>query len=260
MPAVPDAGAWLWRFGEHAPRPGGHARLICFPHAGGSASSYFALAQALPPGVETYAVQYPGRENRHREPTISDLAEMAERITTVVAALEGPPPVLFGHSMGALLAFEVARGLERTQRIPAVAVVVSARRAPGVRDRQDLPGDVTDEALIGELIRLGATDPERLRHEELRRPFLSSLRSDLKALRSYVGDRHATVGCRVVAFAGESDPTTSVDEVLAWRAHTSASFAFSSFEGGHFYVLRDPAAVGRELVRQCLSRLQPHER
>src|SRR4051794_9909349 len=116
---------WLRRF---HPAPQAAARLVCLPHAGGSASYYHPLSAALSPAVEAVAVQYPGRQDRRSEPLVDDLLVLADRLADALADEPGPL-ALFGHSMGAVLAFEVARRLEREGREIA-ALFVSGRRAP----------------------------------------------------------------------------------------------------------------------------------
>jgi pyochelin biosynthetic protein PchC len=140
------------------PRPEAGLRLVCLPHAGGAASSFRGWAEAVPPGVELVSVQYPGREDRIREEPWTDAVAMAGTLAGLLAA-DPRPLVLFGHSLGGTLAYEVARRLPR----PPVRLVVSARIAPTVPPAPVFRGE-TDEELAAELCRLGGTDARVLDH------------------------------------------------------------------------------------------------
>lgn len=125
MQAV-DPDLWIRRFHPAGPAS---ARLVCLPHAGGAASYYFSLSRALSPGVEVLAIQYPGRQERQLERRRETVAELADEITEVIRPLADQPLYLFGHSLGATVAFEVARRLEAAD-VKLAHMFVSARRAP----------------------------------------------------------------------------------------------------------------------------------
>ena len=154
---------WIHRYGDRSPC---RARLICFPYAGGSASYYFPLAGELAPDIEVLAVQYPGRHERRLEPCLTDLHELAEHIHGAVLHWLDRPVVLFGHSMGATLAFEVARRLRDRDGFVPARLFVSGRRAP-TRLRFDDFHKRDDAGLAAELRRSGGTDPVFLDDEAL---------------------------------------------------------------------------------------------
>ncbi|WP_212735632.1 thioesterase II family protein, partial [Herbidospora galbida] len=118
---------WLRRY--HA-SPSATAELVCFPHAGGAAAYWYPLSALLAPGVETLAVQYPGRQDRHREPPVTDLHALADRLAEVLGEPAARPRVFLGHSMGASLAYEVAARLEGREGAAPVRLILSGRRAP----------------------------------------------------------------------------------------------------------------------------------
>src|SRR5580693_3664644 len=123
---MPESGGrWVRHFHPSATAV---SRLICFPHAGGSASYYFPVSAALSPNIEVLAVQYPGRQDRRNEKNLEDIGELADRAFEAVVPWSKGPVALFGHSMGAIVAFEVARRLERNAGISLLALIVSGRR------------------------------------------------------------------------------------------------------------------------------------
>ncbi|MDT0612233.1 thioesterase II family protein [Streptomyces lancefieldiae] len=231
---------WIRRF-HPASKPAPHApeaaTLVCFAHAGGSATSFYGLSQALSERLDVVAVQYPGRQDRHREPAIEDLVELADRSTAALTEALGTerPLALFGHSMGACVAFEVARRLERQAGVTPTALFVSGHQAPSLyrADNLHLQGD---DALLRDIRALNGTAPHVLDDEDVVGLFLSSLRADYKAIGTYRAARSATVSCPVVALTGDADPKTTVEEARAWQDHTTGSFALRIFSGGHFFV------------------------
>ncbi|MEW2417703.1 alpha/beta fold hydrolase [Streptomyces sp. NPDC046866] len=244
---------WLRRYGDaHAGAP----RLVCFPHAGGSASFYFPVAQALAPGVDVLAVQYPGRQDRRGEPLIDSIAVLADRIFTELAALVSAEPdvplYLFGHSMGATVAFEVTRRLQDAALPGPVLLFASARRAPS-RTRADRVHTRDDDGLIQELRRLSGTDARVLGNEEIMRMAIPSIRNDYRAVETYRAEPGTRIDTPVCVLVGDSDPTTTLAEARAWEEHTSAGIELRVFPGGgHFYLADRPQEV-LDVLRERVS-------
>lgn len=238
-----DDNLWCRRF---HPAPDAAERLVCFPHAGGSASFYFPVAEALSPAVDVLAVQYPGRQDRRREPGIDSVGQLAERAFGALRPWADRPLTFFGHSMGALVAFEVARLFERQGGGP-VRLFVSGRRAPS-RHRDEQVHRRDDDGIVAELRALSGTDPRVLGDEEVLRMVLPAIRSDYRAVETYRSAPGASVRCPVTAIIGDDDPRTSVDEATAWRDHTSGSFGLEVLPGGHFYLVDRQADVLRMLT------------
>jgi surfactin synthase thioesterase subunit len=222
-------------FRMFGPATGGQP-LVCFPHAGGAASFFAPYARPLQPQLELMAAQYPGRQDRFAEPCVESIATLADIISDDLKNRLDRPAVLFGHSMGAVLAFEVACRLE------TAALVVSGRRAPSVAPREPVLWD-DDEWLRNELRTLGGTDPSVLQHPELAELVLPVLRSDAKALALHQPDPDAMTTAPITAFVGDDDPTTTIEDAMAWRTHTSGTFTLRTFPGDHFYLQGAPAAV-----------------
>ncbi|MFF7458864.1 thioesterase II family protein [Kitasatospora sp. NPDC008115] len=231
----------LW-FRRYHPAGRSRVRLVCFPHAGGSASFFFPVSAALSPGIDVLAVQYPGRQDRRTEPGIDDIPALAELIFRSTDVWGDGPLALFGHSMGATLAFEVARRIERELGVTPVRLFASGRRAPScTRDESVHSRD--DDGIVRELQLLSGTDARVLGDEELLRMVLPALRSDYRAIETYRCEGGASVACPVTVMTGDADPRTSMEEAGAWRDHTSGEFDLEVFPGGHFFLAAQQQAV-----------------
>lgn len=243
--AVPpaDAAVWLRRYHQSAP---GAPRLVCLPHAGGAASYFFRLSSDLSPEVEVIAVQYPGRQDRRAEPCVEDTVALAERLVPVVAPLADRPLALFGHSMGATVAFELARRLEHDHGVAVRSLVASARCAPG-RHRSHGIHALDDDQIVHELRRLSGTDGSVLVDDEMLALVLPTLRSDYKAAETYRYVPGADLTCPVVGMVGDLDPRVGVAELEAWADHTTGGFSLRVLPGGHFYLADHPEAFAAEL-------------
>lgn len=196
------------------------------------------MSAALPDDVELFAIQYPGRQDRLREPCVSDLMTLADRIAPRLHDLTGKEPfAFFGHSMGAAVAFETARRLESAGQLPEL-LFASGRRAPSVPDLAGRPllHKLSDEELAAEIGRLGILRAEVLEYPELLELALPSIRADCEAIETYVCAPGALLSCPVVALLGERDSWVSVEQARAWAAHTAADFDLMVFPGGHFYL------------------------
>ncbi|MFD9355171.1 thioesterase II family protein [Streptomyces sp. NPDC060031] len=232
---APDpAGArWIRRF--RAAEDAG-VRLLCLPHAGGAAGFYFPLSQALAPDVEVLAVQYPGRQDRHREPGIDDVRVLADGVVAaLLPLLDDRPLALFGHSMGATVGYEVARRLEHGAGVRPAVLFASGRRAPS-RHREEWAHLKDDAGLAEELRLLGGTDGELLADPDLLRMVLPAVRVDYRAIETYRHRAGPELGCPVAVLIGEDDPRVTLDEATDWRHHTSAGHTLDVFPGGHFYL------------------------
>lgn len=217
--------------------------MVVLPHAGGSATSYRPLAQLIGGGAEVWVVQYPARQDRYREPPARSMDELASSVTTaLLAADRDQSPLLFGHSMGALLAFEVALRLERSGR-GVHHLVVSGRGAPSVPFISDVAtGD--DDAVIAELIRLDGTDPLILAEPELLALALPVIRADYALVEGWTTQPGAQVACSITVCVGDRDPLLSPEDVARWQDHTSVRpVSVHTFTGGHFYLVEHVETV-----------------
>ncbi|MEU4252578.1 alpha/beta fold hydrolase [Amycolatopsis sp. NPDC026612] len=221
--------------------PDARVRLVCLPHAGGSASFFFPLAKALAPAVEVLAVQYPGRQDRRLEPPVDSIGGLTSRLLDVLRPFDDRPLALFGHSMGALIGYEVALRMAETGLPAPVHLFASGRRAPSRYRDDDLRG-VSDERLVAELRKLGGSDAAMLADPELLAMILPAIRSDYRAVETYRHEPGRRLDCPVTVFTGDRDPRVSVDEARAWAGHTTGPAELRVLPGGHFFLV-DQAAL-----------------
>ena len=245
MTGTPGDSPWCRIF---HPAPKAPVRLVCLPHAGGSAGFYFPLARALAPRAEVLAVQYPGRQDRRGEPAATDLESLADHIAEELLPRTDRPYALFGHSMGAVVAFEAARRLRAAGHGPA-ELFVSGRRAPSL-NRDNDPQPATDDEVIAEIRALNGTGDTLLEDPETLRMILPALRADYRALGRYRYRPGSPLDCPVTAFTGDRDPKAGVDEVRAWHAHTTAGFELHVLDGGHFFLVDRQAEMLRVLTER----------
>ncbi|MFF1716844.1 thioesterase II family protein [Streptomyces sp. NPDC058268] len=228
---------------------------MCFPHAGGSATYYHPLAQApqLMEGAEVLAVQYPGRQDRRKEPFVDSVPLLADHIAAALGPFTGRPLVFFGHSMGATIAYEVACRLGARQPASGPSwLIASGRRAPS-RFRLGTVHRRTDAEIVEELRRVGGTDPAFLDDRELLATIIPVIRNDYRAIEGYRWTPSPPLTCPITALVGNQDPQTTRDEAAAWEQHTSGAFELREFAGGHFYL-----DFHRRGVADCLSQVLEH--
>ncbi|MGW7363961.1 thioesterase II family protein [Streptomyces sp. NPDC054841] len=242
-----DAGPWFRRYSRTA-RP--RLRLVCFPHAGGNAQLFHGWAGLLPADVELLAVRYPGRQDRLAEPCAATMDELAGPVTEALAPHLGLPLVLFGHSMGSSVAYEVAARLEAQHAVSPARLLVSGRAAPHHAKRTGLH-DADDDALIAGIRALGDLGSEAFDIPELRELLLPPLRADYRLIESYRPSRPVPVRSPITAYVGTEDHGCVREHVLAWaELTTSGDFSLRAFEGDHFYLVPREAELLADVARR----------
>ncbi|WP_221359027.1 thioesterase II family protein [Streptomyces beigongshangae] len=237
---------------SYHPAPAAPTRLVCFPHAGGSATFYHPVSRALSPEIDVVAVQYPGRQDRRTEPLVDTIEELADLVAEELKPWADRPLTFFGHSMGASLAYEVALRLE-AGGTPLLGLFASGRRAPS-RWRDEQVHQAGDEEFLAELRNLSGTDPAVLGDEELLRMILPAVRGDYRAAEIYRPEPGRRVSCPVVVMFGKDDPKVTEDEARSWAEHTTEDTTVRSFDGGHFYLNSHVPQVLQEIRRFVAER------
>ena len=236
-----------------APRANPAGRIVCFPHAGGSASFFHRWRTLVGPETELWAVQYPAREDRISEPPARSVDELVAGVLGELPPLLDRPTVLFGHSMGASVAYETAVALSRRGGPGPRAVVVSARRPPG-RHVPSVPGGKLTDELVEQSIRmLGGTAVELLEQPEMREFILTLVANDYRLIDAYEPTDPPRLDIPLVAFAAVDDPGVPVPEAERWADLAPPGFELVLFPGGHFY-LADQAASVAAAVGEVLDR------
>jgi medium-chain acyl-[acyl-carrier-protein] hydrolase len=210
--------------------------MFCFPYAGGGASIYRGWAGALPSDVEVCPVQLPGRESRLREQPFDRLAPLIAAAADALAPHFGRPFVFFGHSMGAMIGFELARELRRRGRPLPLHLFVAGRRAPQLPAREEPIHDLPDEEFFDKLRELNGTPEEVLQHAELMRLLSPILRADFAVNETYEFTLEEPFDLGISAFGGLGDADITREDLTGWQDHTRGRFRLRMLPGDHFFL------------------------
>jgi surfactin synthase thioesterase subunit len=225
--------------------PGAAPRLYCVPPAGSGATLYLPWRRAMAGLFEIWPVQLPGHETRRRDVPVARIEPLAEDLADAIEAEQAgscTDYALFGHSFGALVAFETARLLQARQLPQPLFLVASASRAPHQGGRARTQDSV-------EFLRTaGGTPPEVLENEEFMALILPALRADLEAESVYLRTSEARLRVPIAALGGRADPYVAPEDVASWAAHTAQWCSVTLFDGGHFFLADDVAAVRARLA------------
>lgn len=211
-------------------------QMVCFPYAGGHSTVFKSWAAALDPLVDVYGIQLPGRGRRHCEPYAVNLVELAASLAGALRPVLRKPFVLFGHSLGALLAFEVARALRCGANISPRHLFVSAKRPPQAPKNDSYRSDLTDEELVQKLSDLNGTPTDILMNRDLMKLVLPALRADFRLDETYEYVVGEPLTCPITVLAGLGDEDVRSAPLDGWRDHTTGDFSIVWFKGDHFYI------------------------
>ncbi|AFM17519.1 putative thioesterase involved in non-ribosomal peptide biosynthesis [Mycolicibacterium chubuense NBB4] len=212
-------------------------KLFIFPHAGGSAQYYVPFAKTFETDIKRVAVQYPGQRGKQDFAAFTSLPALADEVARMVSpekegSAHGGPIAFFGHSMGGLLAFEVARRFEAAGN-PITALFVSAAAAPGHVGYEDIPDD--DDGLLAAVSTMTGANPEFMKNPEFAAAILPTLRG-LKAIANYTCLPEVKLSTPIHAYYGDDDEIATAAKVAPWAERTTAAFTAREFKGHHFYL------------------------
>ncbi len=223
-------------------------RLVCFPHSGAGPELYRSWADALGPEIEVHTITLPGRGRRWREPFTVAWEPLLDEFAEAIGDRVRPPFSLFGHSLGALFAYEIAHRLTSAEHL-----FVSARASPARTPRIAIPAD--DAELLELVDQLYDGVPGQIKdNPELARHFMPALRADMELGAHYTHRPDRIVRTPITALGGLDDATVDATDLAAWRPYTTAAFTWRQFPGGHFYPRQSETAVLRVIRRRLVPR------
>lgn len=237
--------------------PEARIRLLCFPYAGGGASIYGAWSQALPDWIEVSGIQLPGRENRLSERPYNSLNALVESVVEVLSPYFDRPFAFFGHSLGALIAFEVTRHLQRLGRGAPVCLIASGRESPQIYESDPPMHALPEDEFIREINRRYNGIPQTILEEpELLCLLIPALRADLKLTEVYTYAPSDLLTCPISVMGGEQDRRVSRADLEAWKKETRSSFSMRMFPGDHFFLHSSRNRVLKVLSEDLLRYLE----
>ncbi len=231
-------------------------RLFCFSYAGGSAAPYLAWQAALPPSIEVCAVQLPGRGPRLLEKPLRSMFQLVEVLAPIIAREADLPFAFFGHSLGGLLAFELARHCRRHWLPMPEHLFVSASSAPGQRRNPKRLHTLDDHALIEALREYNGTPPAALADRELMELLLPAIRADFAVVENYAYGEGAPLDIPISVLAGRQDNHVAPGSLQGWQGETTATCTTHWFDGDHFFIHAQQRAV-IDCIRAGLTVPQP---
>ncbi|WP_371539913.1 alpha/beta fold hydrolase [Streptomyces sp. NBC_01023] len=225
------------------PGPAAGRTLVCLPYAGGGPQTYQGWETSLPAATSVLAVTPPGRGRRFAEPLCRDIPSLVEPLARELAAALDGPYTLFGHSLGATVAFELCREVRRIGFRPPASLVVSGRQAPDLPWTERPISGLPDADFTDALRDLGGTPEAVFGQPELMGLLMPSLRADFAIVESYRYLDEAPLDVPILALAGTRDQRATEDRMSGWARQTSASFTLRTVDGGHFFVDTEPVCV-----------------
>ena len=225
-------------------------RLFCFAHAGASPSWFRSWERYLPTNIEVRCLQLPGHGGRFREPLIDHIEPLIDTLTPAIVDLLDLPYAFFGHSMGALVAFELTRELQRKGRSLPRVLAVSGRNAPDVIDVDPPLHVMPDSELVTELRRINGTDEGIFENADLLSLVLPVIRADIRLCETYAYENKGLLTIPISVFAGMDDGDLTQTGIEAWRNHTTGPYSITMYPGDHFYINSNTAEVVERLVTE----------
>ncbi len=229
-------------------------RLFCFPYAGGSAHVFREWQRHLAPEIDVCLVHLPGRAQRMGERPHARLQPLVEEVADAIRSESRSPFAFYGHSMGAIISFELARELRRRNCDAPVHLFLSAHRAPIIKRAARPTFDLPVQELIAEILKLNGTPREFFEHPEIQSTLLPLLRADFEITDTYEYRAESPLTCPITVYGGERDDLAPTQSLPAWEQQTTAEFQLRVFSGDHFFIQSHRAEFVR-LLRQDLLKL-----
>jgi len=219
------------------PNPMARIRLFCFPYAGGGASIFHSWAYQLPSDIETIGIQMPGLESRIMEPPVETISIAVEMLLPVIYSRIDKPFVLFGHSLGAFISFELTRKLRERYGLQPLHMLVAGIRAPQILNRNSPIYDLPEVDFLEKLQRRYNGIPEELlENPDILQLVLPGLRASFKMYECYEYMEGDPLDFDITAFGGYQDKTATTEDLEAWRRQTNRSFSLQMLPGSHFFI------------------------
>lgn len=237
---------WLMPFSKVR---NGRLRLIFFPHAGGGASAFTQWSQILAPYIDCYAIQLPGRETRFREPLFQEIRPLINTLTEQLDSILDDPFIFWGHSMGALLSFEVARQLQKQGLPTPQQLIVSGYNAPHIPYDDPHIHHLSQADFIAALQTLNGTSPEVFQNHELRNLVLPIIRADFKLVETYAYQEGTPLKCPITVLDGIDDEKTNETDLQAWQKQTTLPLQKFTFSGDHFFLYDHSSQLIQQLIK-----------
>jgi medium-chain acyl-[acyl-carrier-protein] hydrolase len=231
------------------------ARLFCLPHAGAGASAYRPWTALIPNWLALTPLQLAGREERLSETPLTNIQEIARSLLSTVISLANRPFFLFGHSMGALIAFELAHELRRLGLPEPQGLLLSGRQPPHRPTQREPLHHLPDDLFVERLRDMGGTPPEVFEHSELLELLLPTLRADFEACDTYRSGERTPLDLPIHVFGGRDDRNVPADDLMEWNRHTTESVSVTLFPGGHFYLMERRAELSAAIVHAVMPQL-----
>ena len=234
------------------PNPKADLRLFCFPYAGGSSTIFRPWLNKLPANIEISPIELPGRGSKIKLAPLNRLEPIIESLSLQIKPYLDKPFVFFGHSMGGLLSFELARLLYKKYVVSPNHLFISARRAPQLIDSEPPIHALSESDFIDKLRDYNGTPNAVLKNQELMQLFLPILRADFAVLETYTYHHAPPLECPISVFGGLEDDKVSVEELESWKGQTNNNFFLLIFPGGHFFI-NDSHSLLTEKISEILK-------
>ena len=249
MTIAAGPGSWI---AFRKPNPQACLRLFCFPYAGAGASIFRTWSDGLPADVEVCPVQFPGRGTRLTEAPFTHLSPLVQALARALVPLIDKPFAFFGHSLGALVSFELARQLRRQSGVLPVGLFVSADRAPQIPSRHRPIHALPEPEFLVELLHLNGTHQEVVEDPALMQIMIPVLRADLGVYQTYLYSAESPLECYISCFGGLQDTRVNRGDLEGWRDQTNASFSLRMFPGDHFFLKTTQPLLLRALYQDLM--------